>query len=111
MLDVHEISDMLHATVVRWHQRNIDNPYDGFLAIACRQCAYNFLLWHEEDIARSPDVHDTEIARVKRSIDRLNQRRNDWIEKMDDWITETLEQRGVKAPENAPLNTETPGSG
>ena len=41
------------------------------------------LLWHEEDIARSPNVGDERIAAVKRAIDRYNQQRNDAIEQLD----------------------------
>src|SRR5262245_54796482 len=96
--------------VARWHEKAIENPYDGFLAVACEQLGYNFRLWHEEDKARSPTAGDAEIAHVKRAIDKLNQQRNDWIEKMDDWITEELGRRGVSAPASAPQNTETLGS-
>ncbi len=110
MLDVQQITDMHRNVVDRWHHCEVDNPYEGFLGVACQQCSFNFLLWHEEDIARSPDVGDQEISRVKRSIDRLNQQRNDWIEKMDDWITDALEQTNVRPAEDARLNTETPGS-
>ncbi len=53
---------------------------------------------------------DAQIAQVKRNIDRYNQLRNDWIEKLDDWITEDMEKKGIKANPSARLNTETPGS-
>jgi hypothetical protein len=76
----------------------------------CRQHGFNFLLWHEEDIARSPDVGDAKIAQVKRAIDGYNQQRNDAIEKLDDWITEDLATRNIAAPPRARLNSETPGS-
>ena len=109
-IDVDVINQMQHDTVARWHEQDIDNPYDGLLSTVCQQHTFNYQLWHEEDIARSPDVSDTEIARVKRSIDKFNQNRNDWIEKVDDAITEMVDKAGVKVSESAPMNTETPGS-
>ena len=98
------------STTERWHGEAVDNPYAGFMSIVCQQHAFNFNLWHEEDVARSKDVKDERIAQVKRAIDKLNQNRNDWIEKLDDWITETLEQNAIVPRPNAPINTETPGS-
>ena len=92
------------------HQQPLENPYDGFLAIVCEQLGFNFRLWHEEDKARSPTASDAEIAAVKRAIDKLNQQRNDWIEKLDDWLTADLARRGVQAADDAPQNTETLGS-
>jgi len=58
----------------------------------------------------SHDVSDQEIARVKRSIDRFNQQRNDWIEKLDDQIADLLASNDVSPSSEAQLNTETPGS-
>lgn len=110
MIDAAAVVALHRDMVVRWHQQDVDNPYDGFLGLVCRQCSFNFLLWHEEDIARSPDVSDAEIARVKRSIDRYNQQRNDAIEQLDDWITATLAELGVDSLPGAKLNSETAGS-
>lgn len=110
MIDIAVITQMHRDTVERWHQVDVDNPYAGVLALACQQHAFNFLLWHQEDIARSPDVGDARIAEVKRAIDRYNQQRNDWIEKIDDWLSEQLAARGIKADPSLPMNTETPGS-
>ena len=109
-IDVPQLTKLLRETVARWHEQEIDNPFEGLQATVCQQHTFNYQLWHEEDIARSPDVSDTEIARVKRSIDRLNQQRNDWIEKIDDKITELLKCGDVTTATDAPLNTETPGS-
>jgi len=110
MFDVQQITAMQQETVARWHVEDVDNPYDGFLTLACQQHAYNFLLWHEEDIARSPDAGDARIAQVKRAIDRYNQQRNDAIEKLDDAILEYLNQHGILQSELTRQNTETPGS-
>lgn len=110
MFDVGAITKLQHDMVARWHEREIDNPFDGFESVVCMQHGFNFLLWHEEDIARSPDVGDQRIAAVKRAIDGYNQKRNDWIEKIDDWITEKLNVSQVDTEPDAPLNTETPGS-
>jgi hypothetical protein len=101
----------LHAeTVERWHRQPIDNPYEGVWFVICQQHSFNFLLWHEEDVARSPDVSDRRIAEVKRAIDRYNQQRNDWIEKVDDWLAAYLAELRIAPPTGAPLNSETPGS-
>ena len=110
MIDVQQVTDLHRDTVVRWHNQPIDNPYEGVMATVCEQHSYNFQLWHEEDVARSRDVGDARVAQVKRNIDRFNQLRNDWIEKVDDQLTQFLNDRHIVAAEDAPLNTETPGS-
>jgi hypothetical protein len=110
MIDVQRIQQLHGETVERWHEQPIDNPYDGIWWIICKQHSFNFLLWHEEDIARSPTVSDARIAEVKRAIDRYNQQRNDWIEKIDDWLTGYLAEARIAPAIDAPLNTETPGS-
>lgn len=76
----------------------------------CQQHSFNFQLWHEEDLARSPVASDGEIAQVKRAIDRFNQSRNDWIEKVDDLLSQQIEALQITVRPNAGMNTETPGS-
>jgi hypothetical protein len=104
----------LHRKMVeRWHAWSPDVPsdsYDGPLSLVCEQHRFNFLLWHEEDVARSPDVSDQRIAAVKRAIDRYNQQRNDAIERIDDWLVQWLAAAQVLPVLDARLNTETPGS-
>jgi hypothetical protein len=104
------VVELHRETVVRWHDQPIDNQYDGILHVVCQQHSYNFLLWHEEDLARSPTASDARIAQVKRRIDGLNQQRNDWIERIYDWISRLLNNAAISAADNTPLNTETPGS-
>ncbi len=110
MIDTQQLTVVHHDTVVRWHEQEIDNPHDGVMGIICTQHSFNFKLWHEEDVARSVDVTDERIAQVKRAIDGLNQQRNDWIEKVDDWFSESLNSKGIEPASDATLNTETPGS-
>ncbi len=109
-IDVATITGLQRTTVRRWHQQEIDNPYEDFLALVCRQHEQNFRLWHEEDVARSPDVGDQRIAQVKRAIDKLNQRRNDLIEKVDDYLVAQLSAEGIVPQPDARHHTETPGS-
>jgi hypothetical protein len=110
MIDVQTILDLHETTVVRWHEAEIDNPYEGFLRLVCLQHQQNFRLWHQEDVARSLDVTDAEMAGVKRAIDKLNQQRNDLIERLDDALLAELSAAGGESRADAPLNTETPGS-
>jgi hypothetical protein len=116
MISVEQITALQIECVERWHREPVDNPYaqgdsvESLLGIVCQQHQFNYLLWHEEDIARSREVTDAQIANVKRNIDRYNQSRNDWIERIDDWITADLARHTIVCPSDARLNTETPGS-
>ncbi len=109
-LIVEAVRDLHRETVVRWHRGDIDNPYSGLLALVCQQHQFNYLLWHEEDIARSPDVTAVRLAEVKRAIDGYNQQRNDTIERLDEALVQQLAIEGVMPLSRATLNTETPGS-
>jgi hypothetical protein len=68
---------------------------------------YNTMLWNEEDLARRKKVSDSEIAKNKRCIDTFNQKRNDYIEKIDHYILKTI-SHGPSI--NAKQNSETLGA-
>jgi Protein of unknown function (DUF4254) len=108
MLDAFLIMRMQDDATVRLHEpkNSLENGAwgEGLMAIAATQHRANFELWHEEDKARVPGALDSEIARVKRAIDVLNQRRNDLMEKVDVWLME-----GQVQNREAPLHSETPG--
>ena len=109
-LEVTTIDALLTHLVGHWHDFEPEHDEEGLRGRICDLHRFNFLLWHEEDVARSPAVTDARIAQVKRAIDRYNQARNDAIEKVDDWLVADVAARGIAAPAGAPAATETPGA-
>ena len=109
VLEVTRWSSDLEAWTARWHEDESFAPpaADEFSRLLVGLHRSNFLLWHEEDVARRTDVDPAEIARVKRAVDRLNQQRNDSIELIDEWLLVT--RYAHLADRDLPLRTETPG--
>lgn len=99
--------------VVQWHVKAPEPDYveaSDFPNLVSMQHYVNFELWHQEDMARDPDAPDSKIAAVKRAIDVLNQRRNDMIEQMDQYLLDALQSKNIKYTADAEMNSETPGS-
>lgn len=88
-----------------WHGAPFAPTATGFLELVEEEHHCNFELWHEEDKARREDQGFEFVYRAKRNIDHWNQRRNDFIERMDTWFAE----RAPAFPEGTPMNSETPG--
>jgi hypothetical protein len=111
LLDVDRLVRLHESSVERWHTVAITHDErEPLWKLVLLNHAFNFQLWHEEDKARDPRASDTQIANVKRNIDKWNQQRNDAVERIDEFLVGALAQAGVTAAPDAPLNTETPGS-
>ena len=105
------------AAIVAFHDKRLEDagrPVSGVAKFAdgpwrCieENHRFNARLWDEEELARRADVADAEIAANKRAIDRLNQGRNDAIERLDEALLARLPGKIV---ESARLNSETAGS-
>jgi len=67
--------------------------------LVSRLAMTNIELWHEEDKARVPDDH--QVAAAKRAVDKLNQQRNDLIERIDEEVRELVakERGAAKGPQ------------
>ena len=53
-----ELADLMERLVAQWHTVEPAHAHEGLAGRVCDNHRFNFLLWHEEDIARSPDVTD-----------------------------------------------------
>ncbi len=107
MLDASHVTRLHDQANIYWHNSYAPPPGAGtsFERLILEQHRANFDLWHREDDARDPMSGDQAIAACKRSIDKLNQRRNDLAERIDLALLASLQPQ----PETAPLHSETPG--
>jgi hypothetical protein len=109
-MDLGSIAQLHKDSLVCWSQSKEPDPLEGYLQLVGRQHRFNYLLWCLEDRARDPQASYQEIAMVKGSIDQANQKRNDAIELIDEWLAEELLRRQVVTQSETLANTETPGS-
>ena len=105
------VSSLQDEWTIRWHAAAIEawqTPEDSLESLIARQHLANFELWHTEDEARAPGASDGGLARVKRRIDEINQRRNDLTEQLDRTLLELLSAQGLPNL-SAELHSESPG--
>ena len=81
----------------------------GIRELIGRQHWANFQLWHVEDTARRKDVDAKVIADCKYKIDKLNQLRNDLIERVDECLI-AMATPFLPADAAERYNTETVGA-
>ncbi len=107
MLDAAHIVCLHREATLRWHDPAAPLPgaSGSFDNLIIEQHRANFDLWHREDAARDPMAADQAIAAVKRAIDKLNQRRNDLIERIDTILLAAAPAVSTEVP----LHSETPG--
>ncbi len=106
MLAAHTLLRLHDESTLRWHGDGDEpSPPNPLVALVLAQHRANFDLWHQEDAARSPAAADSTIAAVKHAIDRINQQRNDLVERID----QALIAEAGSQNETAPLHSETPG--
>ena len=113
MFKASELLEKQINEVVYWHVKAPEPDNDevsDFPSLVSRQHYVNFELWHQEDMARDPDASDSKIAAVKRTIDVLNQLRNDMIEQMDQCLLDKLQNKKINYTSEIEMNSETPGS-
>jgi len=112
MLDALQTTRLHDEATLRWHQTQpgpealTGTPMPAaFIDLLLAHHRANYDLWHEEDKARAPGASDARVASVKRTIDALNQTRNDLVESLD---RDLLAAAGTQNPD-APLHSESPG--
>jgi len=108
MLVASEICRLHDEALVEWYAGDrpavATNRDQRSLVLAQHYC--NFDQWNMEDEARRTDVADSSIVETKRAIDGSNQRRNDLIEQVDDWLLSRLDGIDLSSAEQ---HSETAG--
>jgi hypothetical protein len=98
-----------HCTAA-WHREvpAVQLSLTDFERTVAAQHLANFELWHAEDMARTPQASDQDLAQIKRFIDRANQRRNDLSEQCDVFLLNFLGEQNLPSAD-AELHSESPG--
>lgn len=112
-MDIKEMFALFERQIIDYHKTDsVDapsrNPYaeDSFEFLLWEKSYVDTVQWHLEDLVRPEDVNPVEALRLKRWIDRSNQRRTDLVERIDDHYMRQFASVDVR--QDAKINTETP---
>jgi hypothetical protein len=92
--DPEEIASLQTNLTALWHQVEPSAEGEGFDLLLRKNHYFNFMLWHEEDIARRDDLGSERVHQAKRAIDHYNK-----------MLVADLQP----AESGVPKNSETPG--
>ena len=85
-----DVIDVFQKSIQDWHKNLAPaaNPYekDSMNFILYSKNHIDTIQWHVEDEIRRADIPDSDIAKFKREIDALNQKRTDLVEVLDDYF-------------------------
>lgn len=108
-----DLFDIFTKQIVDYHitdsvDSETKNPYtpNSFEYVLWEKSFIDTVQWHLEDLIRPDDVDPKEALRLKRWIDRSNQRRTDMVERIDDFYMNMF--KNVTLSKDAKINTETP---
>lgn len=107
MIHVNTILNMQLNKVTEWHSQMQLSEEEMPWKFIEENTYWNFMLWHEEDIARIKDIDPLRIVEAKRNIDKYNQSRNNSMEKIDEWVLNFVKNNNI--PAGNKLHSETPG--
>ena len=108
--DILQITNAMKASIQDWHKVSnpSQNPFQEgeFLYLIYKKNQIDTIQWHVEDEIRRPDLPPSELVKLKREIDKLNQERTDTVEIIDDLIYSIY--KDVIKISSAKMNSETP---
>lgn len=101
---------VFQKSIQDWHVHlsPATNPYqkDSMDYILYSKNHIDTIQWHVEDEIRRADIADSEIAKLKRQIDALNQERTNLVEVLDDYFLNLYKAIAIQS--GARMNSETP---
>lgn len=105
-----DVLEVFQKSIQDWHKNlaPAENPYekDSMDHILYSKNHIDTIQWHVEDEIRRADIPDSDIAKLKRQIDALNQERTNLVEVLDDYFLNLY--KSVTRKPGARMNSETP---